>query len=113
VSNVCPDGYTTRVEGPQGQLCAGLADGLSRYDSYRRANTDFVSPTQVAPITLSANAQLQFTRQRRTDKYFVDTPTLHPFRRILIDHLILVNDKFARFGMYHGASSHAPHNALS
>jgi hypothetical protein len=65
-------GGAADVEGPHGQLGAGLADGLGGDDADGLAGVDQITPAQVAAVTLGAQAPAGIAGQRRAHLDFVD-----------------------------------------
>ncbi len=65
-------GHTAGMEGAQGELRAGLADGLGGHNTDCRAQVDHVAAAQVEAVAFGADAVLKLAGQRRADFDFGD-----------------------------------------
>src|SRR5262249_33119125 len=81
---------TTDVEGSEGQLRAGFADGLGGDDTDRFARTDHAAVREIQAVTFRTNTPRRFAGQDRADTNAINFRFLHLLRGI-------GNNQLARF----------------
>jgi hypothetical protein len=81
-------GRTADVEGPHGQLGAGLTNGLGGNNTDGLADVDHVTAAEIAAIALGADTALGLTGQHRTDHDLINAGGLDSFHPVLGDFLI-------------------------
>src|SRR6266704_3339238 len=107
------------VEGPQGELCARLADRLRRQDPDRLSQVHHVHGGEVAAVAHAAHAALRLAGEHRADADKLDPRVLDRLRGLLVDQLpgldqhlgTLVLVQLVRIA--HLIQRHATHQALA
>ena len=79
-------GRTTDVEGPHGQLGAGLANRLGGNHTDRLAAVDQTTTAQIAAVTTGANAKAGFAGERGAHLDFVDAGQFQLVDHVFIEH---------------------------
>src|SRR5690606_36740387 len=92
---------TTRMEGPQRELRARLANRLCGNDTDRRPDVDQIAPAKVAAIAELAQAEGQLARHWRAYQYLGHTRALDRVGSHLVDDLITIDDNLARLRVWH------------
>ena len=85
------------MEGPQGQLRSGLANGLCRNNPHRGTDTDHIAATQIAPVAQRANAVYQITGQWAADFYLLNARVLDCRRDFVVDDFVAAYYQFVTF----------------
>ena len=97
-------GNTAGMEGTHGKLCTGLADRLSRDDTYGLAHLYRLACSHVRAVALRADAHFTFTCKNGTDLHLINRAALcvHAFfhdtgRTLRCDHMVGLHDNLAVF----------------
>ena len=87
------------MEGPHGELRAGLADGLRCDDAHSLADIHQVSCGHIRAIALGADAVLTLAGEHRADIYLFDSGRRNAVCRNTVDQLIGSDNHFVRLGI--------------
>ena len=88
-------GGSTDVEGPHGELGAGLADGLRGDDAHRFAELDETAGAEVAAVAEDADAAAGFAGEHGADLDALDAGRLDGRGEVFGDFLVDVDDDVA------------------
>ncbi|MPL99057.1 hypothetical protein SDC9_45272 [bioreactor metagenome] len=88
-----------RMEGPHGELCSRLADGLGRHDTHGLADGNFLPGGQVHAVAHLAHAVPEAAGQGAPDPHGFDSRLFYLFRRLDGDAFALRRDHGAGRGV--------------
>ena len=96
------------VEGPHGELCAGLTDRLRSDDAHRLTHLDQSAGGKHAAVALSAGSAARLAGEKRADLHALIAGVLDLRRHFLSDLLVGFADYRAFQGVRNLLRGHAP-----
>ena len=106
-------GHAADVEGPQGQLGARLADGLSGDHADRLAHVHHAPGGQVAAVAVGADPPAGLAGEHGADLDLLDAGLLDPARILLVDLRARLDQDLAGDGIEDVVRGHPAEDALA